>query len=57
MVEFEKIRTLITKNPYNFSACRIIKIFSILHNAHVVPRDQDKVVFYINNSIDWDRFN
>lgn len=26
-------------------------------SAHVVPRDQDKFVFYVNNYIDWDYFN
>ena len=23
----------------------------------MVPRDQDKFVFYVNNYIDWDQFN
>ena len=52
MIELEKICVLITKNFRNLGACRIIEIFLILHSAHVVPRDQDKVVFYVNNYID-----
>ncbi len=48
---------LIAKNPRNLCAHQIIEILSILRSAHVVPRDQDKVVFYVNNYIDWDQFN
>ena len=29
----------------------------VLRNAYTVPRNQDKVVFYINNYINWDQFN
>ena len=29
----------------------------ILRNANVVSRDQDKMVFYVNNYINWDQFN
>ena len=57
MVEFEKIRALITKNPRNLSARQIIEISLVLRNAHMIPRDQDKVVFYVNNYINWDQFN
>ena len=52
MIELEKMRTLIAKNPHNLSACQIIEISLILHSAHVVHRDQNKVVFYVNNYID-----
>ncbi len=57
MIELEKMRASITENPRTLGAHRIIEIFSILRSAHVVPRDQDKVVFYVNNYIDWDQFN
>ena len=30
------------------------KISSVLRSAHMVPKDQDKFVFYVNNYIDWD---
>lgn len=49
MVEFEKWRA---------SAHRVIEISSVLRrSAHVVPRDQDRVMFYFNSYIDWDQFN
>ena len=54
IVEIEKIDTLIAENSCNLGTYRIIKIFSVLHSAHIIPRDQDKVMFYVNNYIDWD---
>ncbi len=57
MIELEKMRALIAENPHNLGAHRIIEISLILRSAHVVPRDQDKGVFYVNNYIDWDQFN
>ena len=57
MVQLRKMCALIAKNPRNLDACRIIKIFTVLHSAYVVPKDQDKFVFYINNYIKWDQLN
>ncbi len=57
MIEFEKMRVSIAENPYNLGAHWIIERSSILCSAYVVPRNQDKVVFYINNCVDWDQFN
>ncbi len=57
MIELEKMRASIAENPRNLGAHRIIEIFLVLHSVHVTPKDQDKVVFYINNYIDWDQFN
>ncbi len=54
MIELEKMRASIAKNLCNLGAHWIIEIFLILRSTHVVPRDQNKVVFYINNYIDWD---
>ncbi len=54
MIELEKMRASIAENLYNLGAYRIIEISSLLRSAHVMPRDQDKVVFYVNNYIDWD---
>ncbi len=51
MFELEKMCASIAKNPHNLGAHRIIEILSILRSTHVVPRDQDKVVFYVNNYI------
>ena len=53
MIELEKMYALTAKHLRNLDAYCIVKIFSILHNAHVILRDQ-KIVFYVNNYIDWD---
>ncbi len=57
MIQLEKMCASIAKNPHNLGVHQIIEISSVLYSAHVVPRDQDKVVFYVNNYIDWDQFN
>lgn len=57
MIELEKMRAWTVENPRNLGAYRIIEISSVLRSAHVVPRNQDKVMFYVNNYIDWDQFN
>ena len=51
MIELEKICILTAENPYILGAHRIFEISSVLRNAHVVSRDQDKFVFYVNNYI------
>ena len=51
MIKLDKICVSTIENPYNLSAYQMIEISSILRSAHVVPRDQDKFVFYINNYI------
>ena len=45
------------ENLHNLNTYQIIEILSVPRNAHMVPRDQNKFVFYINNYIDWDQFN
>ncbi len=57
MIELEKICTLITENLRNLDAHWIIEISLVLRSTHVVPRNYDKIVFYVNNYIDWDQFN
>lgn len=56
-IEFEKMGVSTAENLYNLGAHRIIEILSVLRNGHVIPRDQDKLVFYVNNYIDWNQFN
>ena len=51
------MRASTAENPRNLAAHRIIEISFVLRSAHVVPRDQDKIVFYVNKYIDWDQFN
>lgn len=53
----EKICISIVKNPYNFSFYQIIKIVLIIYCTYIVPRDQDKFIFYISNYINWDQFD
>ncbi len=57
IIELKKIRASIAENPCNLSTHQIIEISLVLHSAHVVPKDQDKILFYVNNYIDWDQFN
>ena len=52
MIEFKKLRALTMENSHKFSTYWIIKISSVLCIIHIVPRDQDKFMFYINNYID-----
>ncbi len=54
MIQLEKMCASIVKNPRNLGAHRIIEISSVLRSAYIVLRDQEKVVFYVNNYIDWD---
>lgn len=51
------MHALTSKNSYNLSFYCIIKITSVLRNTHVVIKDQDKFIFYINNHLDYNYFN
>ncbi len=57
MIKLEKMCTSITKNLCNLSTHRIIEISLVPRSTHMVLKNQDKFVFYINNFIDWDQFN
>ena len=57
IVELEKWWALTAKNPCNLGAYCIVEISSILRKTHIILRDQEKIVFYINNYIYWDQFN
>ena len=35
----------------------MIEILSVLRSVHIVSKDQNKFVFYVNNYINWDQFN
>ena len=35
----------------------MIEILLVLYNAYLIPKNQNKFVFYVNNYIDWDQFN
>ncbi len=57
MVELEKMRASTAKYPRNLGAHCIVEISSILRSTQVVSRDQERIVFYVNNYIDWDQSN
>ena len=57
IIELKKMRALTVENPRNLGTHRIIEILLVLRSVHIVPRDQNKFVFYVNNYIDWDQFN
>ena len=57
MVELDKWHASMAENLRNFGTHCIIQVFLVLRSVYVVPKDQDKMVFYINNYIDWDQFN
>lgn len=57
MIEFEKMHALTAENPHNLGAHQIIEMSWVLRNTHIISRNQDIVVFYINNYIDEDPFN
>ena len=57
IIELEKMRALTMENSRNLGAHWIIEISLILCSAHLIPKDQDKFMFYDNNYIDWDQFN
>ena len=51
MIELEKMRASTTANFRNLNAHQMIEISSILRRAHMVSRDQNKFVLYVNNYI------
>ena len=57
IIKLEKMHASTAENLCNLGAYWIIEISSVLHSAHVIPRNQDKFVFYVNNYIDWGQFN
>ena len=57
MIELEKIYASIAKNNCNLDIIWIIEIPLVSYCIYMVSWNWDKVVFYINNNIDWDQFN
>ncbi len=57
MIKLEKMHTLTIENSCNLDIHWIIEKSMVLCSAHVVLRVENKFVFYINNYINWDRFN
>lgn len=57
MTELKKIRTLTMKNPHNLSIYQIIEISLVIYSTHMIYKNQNEFIFYINNYIYWDQFN
>lgn len=57
IVELKKYPISKAKNPLNWRSKQFYKISEVLQTAHVMPRDTDNNTFYLNNYIDWDKFN
>lgn len=57
MVELQKICTSTAEHPRNLSTHCIVEISLIMHSIHVILRNQGKIIFYVNNYIDWSQFN
>lgn len=55
--EFERWRVSIAKHSRNLGTYQMIEISTILYSAHVIPRNQDGNVLYINKYIDRNQFN
>ena len=56
MIELDKWHVSMAENLRNLSAHHIIEVSSDLRSAYVISRDQDRIIFYVNNYIDWDQF-
>lgn len=52
IIELVKLRILITKKFCNLGVYQIIEILLVFRSAHIIPKNQDKFVFYVNNYID-----
>ena len=48
IIELEKWHASTAENPRNLSAYRIIEVFLVLRSVHVVFRNQDRMIFYVN---------
>ncbi len=51
------MRASTAENPHNLGTHQIIEISLVLRNAHMISRDQNKFMFYVNIYIDWDQIN
>lgn len=51
MIKLKKIRALTAENLCNFGVYWIIKILPVLRSTHVVFKNQNKFVFFVNNYI------
>ena len=52
MVKLDKWHASTAETPRNLGFCCIIEVSLVICSAHIVPRDQERMVFYVNNYID-----
>lgn len=57
IIELKKINTLIIQNSCNFGAYLSIEIFMVFCITHIIFRNKNKVMFYVNNFINQNQFN
>ena len=57
MIKLEKMHISTIENPHNFGTYWMIEISLVLCSVHMVPRDQNKFMFYVNNYINYNHFN
>lgn len=57
IIEFEKIYVLTAENFCSLNLHRIIEISLILCNAHVISKNENYLVLYVNNYINLEQFN
>lgn len=57
MIMLKKILALTRKNSQNVGVYWMMEILLILYNNHVIFKNQDNFMFYVNNYIDRDEFN
>lgn len=52
IVEFEKWHVSMAENFHNIGINCIIEVFLILHNIYAILKNQEKMIFFLNNYID-----
>ena len=52
MVQLKKYPILKAENPLNLDSQQFYKISEVLQNAHIVPRNTEDNISYLNNYID-----
>lgn len=57
MIKLENINASTVETLCNLGAYEVIEISLLLCSIYMIPRDYNRIMFYINNSIDWDKFN
>ena len=57
MLEVEIQQASKSVHPRKLVGQRIYDISTVIRSAHLVPKDLNQTIFYVNNFIDWDQYN